>query len=90
MFSLHYSSPCKIKGTIKVKGPIVKLGRITDINGICWDIHGIFGAGGAPNEKQWVWAVPYINLHPYYTDTSTRRYDLVCQTWEPYYVEIAE
>lgn len=81
MFRLSYSKPSEIKGTIrfhKGRGP-KGLGPFLDVNGKKWDINAIYG--------NTVCAVPYDELHPYYSSTASVDFGLVEQVWEPYRLE---
>jgi hypothetical protein len=83
MFSLSYSSPCEVQGTIQLSKRPSGLGFYTDIHGERWDVRGIIG--------EFVQACKVDNLHPSYTDTSgTNNYGLVSQKWKPYAVEVVK
>lgn len=79
------TSPCEIQGTIRGKKPY-GLGPYTDADGKRWDIRGY----GMDEDGWWCWAVPAMDLHLYYTDTSTARYGFVSQRWLPYRMEIVD
>ena len=85
MFRLSSTQPCKIQGVIIVKQPIQSLGYHTDIHGIIWDIHAIYGT----NDGIIVNAVPQCELHPYFKETTSDSYGFVSQTWKPYKVEVS-
>jgi hypothetical protein len=84
MFDMTMTTPCKIQGTIRVSSSIKRLGSVTDVDGVRWDVRGIFGIGG----KQVVQAIKACQLHPSYTDTSGQFYGFVQQSWKPYDVEV--
>jgi hypothetical protein len=84
LFSLSYSTPCEIQGTIELKEYPSRLGVYTDIHGERWDIYGIFGR----DYGDYVQACPQNNMHPYYNDTSGQEYGLVQQQWKPYRIKV--
>lgn len=82
MFRLSYDSPCEIQGTIVMEKYPQRLGRHTDVNGVEWDIHGIFG-------HDFVQACPYSALAPALTSTATDSINWgYSQSWQPYKIAI--
>ena len=82
MFNMSYTTPAEIAGTIEVAKPIRTLGVATDVHGKRWHIRGIY--------PDFVQAKPELLVHPFYTDTSTRSFGTVFETWEPYRVEVVD
>jgi hypothetical protein len=90
MFSLSYMSEYKgeIK-TLKLKqNPFYfGLGYYEDVDGVRWDIVGVFGAGAIGNEKPFVQARPVNDRMPYYS-TATGSHSNGFHQWIPFYFEI--
>ena len=96
-FSMHTSSPYEFQGTIKFKKMPSALGTYQDVDGVAWDIHGIFNG---PKYGPWVQAKKMNELHSYFTDTScgftsnggtgSDCSDFITETWMPYKIEIVE
>lgn len=82
MFRMQYSQPCALQGEIVIANPVRHLGPLKDVGGKSWDVRAIYSKGG----ETIVAAVPSCELNPYYTDTSTRSYGVIYQTWKPYLV----
>ena len=80
MFTMSWSTPTEIKGTIQVRKPIQSLGPVKDITGQQWDIRAIIG--------KTVNACKMEELHPHYYDTSGTQWGFVGQEWQPYSVEV--
>lgn len=80
MFRYSSLQPAKIKGTIRINRRVSQLGLLTDADGKRWHVEAIFGSV--------ICAVPYNEVHPYFTDTSGAPFDWVSQTWEPYQTEV--
>jgi hypothetical protein len=90
MFNLIYTVPSGSKGTIRVNKWPCGLGSIIDVDGVRWDIRGIFGWPNDPDlfYKGRVWACREELLHPYYTDTSGADFGYVSQRWNSYWLEL--
>jgi len=84
MFNFSYTSPCKIQGTIRVRGRFPWMGRMTDIDGVDWDVKGSYSRGGTIIAL----ACRADFIHPYYTSTAMESFGLVSQSWKPYLVEV--
>lgn len=77
MFSLSYSAPSYIHGTIVVNKITYGLGPIIDIFGRRWHVRGHFGT--------WVQAELESCVNAYFTNTASDVYHgIVDQTWKPY------
>ncbi len=80
MFRMDLLTPAKLEGVIFMDKKPMSLGNHTDIEGVSWDIKGIFHGEG----KMFVCACKQSELHPYFYDTSGQDFGYVSQKWLPY------
>jgi len=91
MLRMSMSTPCSIQGHLKlIRDPLYYgLGFYTDVDGVEWDVYGVFGGGFTKDGKSFIQARPVDN-HVIY-DTST---DVGCQgysaCWKPYTFEVVK
>jgi hypothetical protein len=88
MFSMSYTKPCEIQGTLRLKRDpfYYGLGHYKDVSGAIWDVHMI--VGNSDKSKAYVCARPVYEGGYYGTGTwdSTAGF----HEWKPYRVEVAK
>ncbi len=85
MFRSSWMSPAKVEGTLRLKKQPGGMGHYKDVDGVTWDIRGVFWSG----KSGYVQARKISDSSGYYS-TAVFSSCVGFHTWKSYYVEVVK